>query len=613
MRTTRRAEDRVLGRSRMHRNPSHAPAGPHAWFVSAIFVLLLASATTALGAQQATAAPPTLILTGAKVFTADSARPWAEAVAIRGERIIAVGSSNEIGRLAVPTTRRLDLAGRVVVPGFNDAHTHLGCWNSRARWVPTPGEVMPDPTFASLGDSLRALATREPAGTWLAAQIGPTVMDDSGARRAALDRIAPRHAVMLFLFGGHGAILNSAAMRVMGIDETTSDRVGGYYEREPGSRRLNGAAREYAVLPIRRRFCSAEPESALVRALQANGRWLLARGVTSFQNFNNELDPALGMRVFRAARLPQRVRIVPMPFTSPSGRALSEWKQVLASGPSGPNAGGGTLTVSGVKWLLDGTPIERGAAHRSAYRDRPSHFGALDFPPDTIGAFLLEARDARQQPLLHAGGDSAIAVLLDRLEHTGGAPVWRPLRVRIEHGDALLPDLLERARRLGIIVVQNPTHFGLPELMHARYDSTTAAGFQPMRSLVTAGIPLAIGADAGGSGDALSPFVNIMLATVHPTNPNEALTREQAVTAYTRGSAYAEMAEREKGTLAAGMLADLAVLSQDIFVVPTPQLPATTSVLTLIGGRIVHDELTGASRSERPASVSAKAGIAPLP
>lgn len=146
-----------------------------------------------------------------------------------------------------------------------------------------------------------------------------------------------------------------------------------------------------------------------------------------------------------------------------------------------------------------------------------------------------------------------------------------------------------------MVVVQNPTHFGIPAMLHARYDSASAAAMQPMRSLLAAGMPLALGADENGA--AMNPFLNIMPATVHPNNPTEALTREQAVTAYTRGSAYAEMAEREKGTLAPGMLADVAVLSQDVFTVPPPQLPTTRSVLTIVGGRIVFDELPAPTRT----------------
>ena len=302
----------------------------------------------------------------------------------------------------------------------------------------------------------------------------------------------------------------------------------------------------------------------------------------------NELEPRLLVRVFRAAELPLRVRLVPTSMTAPSGR-LAEWDAQLKAGEASRNSSGGTLTISGVKWILDGTPLERLAAHRVPYRDRPGYFGRLNFAPDTIRALLVEARKHRQQPWLHAIGDSAVAVILSEMEQTGGASAWRAERVRIEHGDGLTPDLLTRSHRLGVILVQNPSHLMSFPMWNERFEPAFLARLSPLRSAIAAGIPLALGSDGP-----MNPFLNIMFATTEPKRPAEALTREQAVIAYTRGSAYAEFAEQEKGTLAPGMLADLAVLSQDIFAVPVEALPATTSVLTMIGGRIVYDGLTSA-------------------
>ena len=559
-------------------------------------VLLLVTKAAALEAQRTSAHAPDLILTGGRVFTADPARPWAEALSIRGERILAVGSTAQITRSAGPRTRRVDLRGRVVVPGFNDAHAHLGCLHSLGSdAAPAPvaqatvsDGPFPDPAFGTVADSLRALVARVAAGRWIGASIGPTVLEDSTARRGALDRIAPQNPVWLQAWTGHGAILNTLALRALGIDDTAADPLGGRYEREAGSRRMTGLLEEYAGFAAKRRLCSMQPETVLVASLRAAGREFLRFGVTSVQNIGNELEPGLLMRALTAAGLPIRLRVIPFPMTSPAGHDTAEWQAQRVRGAFARNPAGGTLTVSGVKWLLEGTPLERLAAHRRAYRDRPGYFGRLNFPPDTIRALLLEARARRQQPVLHAGGDSTIAVIIDLMERTGGAPAWKALRVRLEHGDGLAPDLLARARPLGVILVQNPSHLAVP-LFSERFEPDVVAGFMPLRSAVEAGIPVAIGSDGP-----INPFLNIMFATTHPTRPAEALTRVQAVTAYTRGSAYAELAEGEKGTLAPGMLADLAVLSQDIFAVPANALPATTSVLTILGGRIVYDGLTGA-------------------
>jgi predicted amidohydrolase YtcJ len=259
------------------------------------------------------------------------------------------------------------------------------------------------------------------------------------------------------------------------------------------------------------------------------------------------------------------------------GREVGEGSKVRARP-------GGLLVASGTKWIVDGTPVERLAAMREPYADRPGWTGRVNFDEATLRSILKEARASRDPLALHAVGDRALDVLLALLEEAGGEAVWRPLRPRIEHGDGLLTEHFDRVRRLGIVVVQNPSHLTLDKLFAQRYGAQRVARWMPLQSLLTAGIPVALGSDGP-----LNPYLNMMFAVTHPANPPEALTREQAVTAYTRGSAYAEFAEKEKGTLAPGMLADLAVLSQDIFAVPVEELPKTESVLTVVGGEVIYD------------------------
>jgi hypothetical protein len=164
----------------------------------------------------------------------------------------------------------------------------------------------------------------------------------------------------------------------------------------------------------------------------------------------------------------------------------------------------------------------------------------------------------------------------------------------------MTPDLLAQAKRLGVVLVENPLHLAPArdetggEMMVTRLGEQRAREFQLLRSVIAAGVPIALGSDAGG--DAASPFLNIMLAVRYDRNPAEALTREQALTAYTAGAAFAEGQERHKGTIAVGMAADVAMLSQDILTVPIEALPATRSVLTLVDGEVVHEEVGTDSR-----------------
>jgi len=194
---------------------------------------------------------------------------------------------------------------------------------------------------------------------------------------------------------------------------------------------------------------------------------------------------------------------------------------------------------------------------------------------------LRESIEDDDQLLVHAVGDRTAESFLNAMESQTRHVDWKPRRVRIEHGDGLLPDLIPRARDFGVIIVQNPSHFAFRDIFAERYGDQF--DYSPARSLIEAGIPFALGSDGP-----LNPYLNLMFAVMHPARPSEAITIEQAVEAYTRGSAFAEFQENEKGMIAPGKLADLAVLSQDIFTVPVGQLPGTESVMTMTAGEIVY-------------------------
>jgi len=515
----------------------------------------------ALGQQSETSAltPPSLILTGGKVFTADSARPWAEAVAIRGDRIAAVGTTAEIRRLATSATREIPLGGRVVIPGINDAHDHLG-ETALGPGFRTGMSPMPDPTPVQVLDSLRSLASRTPSGSWLRTQVGMGVLSDTSINRASLDRAAPNHPVMLHGWWGHGMVLNSAALRALAIADDARDPLGGWYSRGHDGR-LTGRADIYANWDAQRRLAASHPETALVAALREFSDSSIRMGVTSVQNMAGALAPGLTARVFRDARLPIRVRLIRWSIPTPTSMNAVEWDTVSERIAA-------RVIVDGRKWVPEGTPIEQFALRRTAYPGRPDWYGRLAFPVDTIRAILAGAlRPGAPQLHIHIVGDSTAELVLDAMEALAPAPAWRERRVRIEHGIPITGGQIARVARLGIVIAQ-------------------PRGALPYRSWRAAGIPVAYGSDM-----LRNPFVHMITVVTGAELPAEAVSREEAVRMYTHGSAFAERKEKEKGTLAPGMLADLAVLSQDIFTVPVPALPATRSVLTVIGGEVVYDGL----------------------
>lgn len=538
-----------------------------------LFHLVFLSALLSLSAsgQQAQA---DLILLNGKVFTADSAKPSAEAVAIRGERIIAVGTSAEIAELAGTKTRRIDLHGRVVTPGFNDAHIHLvgvdpQGFNLQFRTM--------DPTWEETSTAIEAAAKRVPAGTWIFGLVGPTVVLNERVTRFALDRMAPNHLVVVRFWGGHGYIVNSKAMPLLRIAEEEPDPAGGRFERVPGSKKINGRLWEYADWRLNRVLSEMASDEGTVTQMRQMADEALGYGITTLQMFST-LPVERFARLLAAARLPIRVHARPFPMTTQKGRDLSELRQLADLRLSGS-----MVSANGIKWILDGTPYEHGAALRRDYNDKPGRRGELNFSESEVAAIVRESLDLNQPLLLHCAGDRCVETVFNALESHGTRVDWKSKRVRIEHGDALINDLVPRARKLGVVVVQNPSHFSDPEVVQQRWGKD----MQPLRTLIAAGIPVALGSDGP-----MNPFLNIMFATIHPSNPKEAITREQAVKAYTYGSAFAEFAENEKGTIAGGKLADLVVLSQDIFAVPVPELPKTSSVLTIVGGKIVYDAKT---------------------
>jgi predicted amidohydrolase YtcJ len=283
--------------------------------------------------------------------------------------------------------------------------------------------------------------------------------------------------------------------------------------------------------------------------------------------------------VAEKAGAPLRIRVIRFPVNTADARDIRG-----SAGP--PPRPGSFVTVNGLKWFLEGAPCEETGAIRHPYGD--GTVAKLPYAPEAVRAMLHDGVKQGQPLLFHAGGARAIEELFTAMESMPDVD-WTQRRVRIEHGDELYPEMFPRARRLGIVLVQNPEHLDVPpgmDVAAVRRILGVQPGdvIQPMRSVLEAGIRFALGTDG-----AENPFRNILLASTHPLNPREALTREQAVTAFTRGAAYAEFAEKEKGTLAPGMLADFVVLSKDVFTAPADQVPDIRSVLTVIGGKVAFD------------------------
>ncbi|HEX8327752.1 MAG TPA: amidohydrolase family protein [Hymenobacter sp.] len=540
--------------------------------------LLLAAALLLIGSARAQTVAPDLVLTGGKIFTSDPSRPYVQALAVRGDRVLAVGTTAQIARLAGPRTRRINLRGRTVVPGFNDAHTHLPAGSPLGRFFRFPkAPMLAGPTSAQVLDTLAQLARRVPPGTWLEGEIGLAALLDPQMRRTELDQITANHPILLHTPWGHGCVVNSVALQQMHIADGDAAPLGGAYERYAGTRQLNGSLLEYGSWVPRRELHGQISDAVWVQQLKAYGAESLRFGITSVQEMAGTLPPAQTVRVVQAAQLPLRHRIMPYFMTSPQGINHQEWEGINRR-PT-PLA-----RVEGRKYVLDATPLEGGALMRRPYPGRPGWYGQLNFPVDTVRSLLRQSLGSSDQLMLHIVGDSTASLVLRLMGQLADDATWQRKRVRFEHGDGLAPDLQPRAKAMGVVVVQNPSHFVADMNREHGAAADIPASF---RSLLDGGIPFALGSDGPSN-----PFLNLLFAATL-ADPKEALTREQAVRAYTAGAAYAEFQEKEKGTLTPGKLADLAVLSQDIFTVPLPALPGTVSELTMIGGKVVYEAKRG--------------------
>lgn len=513
-----------------------------------------------------------LIIVNAKVFTGVPATPWAEALSVIGDRIGVVGTTAAVRKVAGSSTRVIDAAGKTVVPGINDAHVHIGEEPPGTR-LEGPPAVEQDPSLEEILARLKAAVAKAPKGGWIYGEIGARVIDDPKATRQTLDGVAPDHPVMLTAWTGHGTLFSTTALRRLNVRDDEPDPPGGFFARTPGTKTITGLAHEYAEYILRQRLSMTPDEQAQRKMIERYAAEAVAFGITSVQVMATNRPAADLARSAIDANLPIRVRVIDFPVTG-----ISAWRR--AASASARSAG--LVTVSGTKWIIDGTPVERLMLLREPYSDRPPTRGRQNFTAGELSSFLKRALEQREQPMIHAVGDAAIDAVLGALEQSGG-DAWQPLRPRIEHGDMLEPSQFERAKRFGVMVVQNPSHFMIPEVMGQRVGARKAR-VTMMKSLIAAGVAVAIGSDGP-----MNPYLNVMFATINANNPSEAMTREQAVAAYTFGSARAERLETQKGTISPGMLADIAVLSQDIFTAKPDALPATVSVLTLVGGRIVHE------------------------
>lgn len=528
--------------------------------------------------------PPALIAVG-HVWTGDSTVPWAEAVAVSGDSITVIGDSADVLRLATPATEVV--RGAMVVPGFQDDHTHFFQGGFQLGWIDLRATQTPEEFIRRIADHARRL----PAGAWiLGGDWDHEYWTSAGTplpRHEWVDSVTGDHPVMVSRYDGHMVFANSLAMRRGGVGRSTGDVRGGEIVRgrdgEP-----TGIFRDRAMDLIARAVpepTPAEMDSALARGI-AHAPSL---GVTAVSHVSATWPEVAALR--RAlARGALRLRFAVY-------LAIADWRTAAESlRVNGP--GDDWLRVAGVKGMVDGSLGSTTAWFDEPYRDAPATSGLTVTPLDSMRAWVGSADSAGLQVAVHAIGDRANAELLDLFDSVAAAhgEGGRDRRFRIEHAQHLRPEDIPRFARLGVIPSMQPYHaiddgrWAEKRIGPERIKTTYA-----FRALLDAGARLAFGSD--WTVAPLDPMQGIYAAVTrrtldgkHPEGwvPEEKITVEEALRAYTVTSAYAAFRDGRTGQLRPGALADLVVLDRDLTAIPPETLGEARVVLTLVGGRVAY-------------------------
>jgi hypothetical protein len=515
-----------------------------------------------------------IVIYGGPIVTMDDGNPRVEALYIQENRILYAGSLPGARAEARSRARtkpiEQDLAGKAIVPGFNDAHLHLVPAGARERTVSLIGL-----SKSQILERLREADRELPEGALLRAK-GWDFEYCPDPHRSDLDELFPNRPVILTQFSGHGAWLNSRALALIGVTESSNDWPMGGADRDEAGR-LTGILREPHNAPGYRKLQDQESKdkASVSQSLRAALTLLTRMGITSAQD--NTWYPWHVDRIrelYEAGELTSRIACWSRGDQPENDRRLRrkrfnrDWYQL------GPH-----------KFFLDGAFSTYTAWLLQPYADKPQTRGA-GMPSEEIARFLGPLSESSEQVACHSIGDAATKAFLDAAEHLARAVDLRPIRHRLEHVQLADRMDLERMARLGILACVQPHAAADPAKDRRLVGEKRARSAYPFRSLLDAGVGLAFSSDYPGEAT-ISPLFGMHLA-VNREGP-EAIRPEEALRAYTRGGAYAQFKENELGRLAPGYLADFTVLSEDPLAVDPARIKDLVVEQTWVNGRLVYN------------------------
>ena len=537
------------------------------------------SASALLGEQRT---EPDLILYNANILTVDAAQPRAQAVAIAGGRFFAVGSNDDVRRLAKAGTRQVDIGGKTVVPGFIDAHTHPSYAGIRhLRWVDCDLR-----SIADIQKAIRERAAKTPAGDWVIGFKYDDTKTKEGRKltRDDLDAAAPAHPVFIEHRGGHTAYVNSLALRRTEVSDATADPAGGKFDRDPNTGHLTGGLRENATVPFRKLIPTTFTRDEMRQGVKLIAQMMVRTGVTSVHDAEAAPEDLLAYQDAReAGELSFRVYCL----------MQHQFLDRMTAAGVRTGLGDDWLRVGAVKLVCDGSISERTARLTQPYVGRPNDYGILVSSEEELYANARKAHEAGWQIGTHANGDAAIDIMLRIYERLQREMPRKDPRYRLEHCTVVNPALIGRIRALGAI----PTPFSTYVYYHGEkmreYGAERLDWMFAVRSFLDAGIRVTQASDYPPG-----PFEPMMALQSEVTRTDshgnvwgarQRVTVEEALRVGTLNGAYASFEEDRKGSITAGKLADLVVLGRDPLKVDPMTLIEIPVERTMAGGRWVYE------------------------
>ncbi len=557
------------------------------WFLASLSPMCLASWTTACTASRPPEMKADLILTDGAVVTEDPRHPEAQAVAVRGGSIVAVGTSDEIAALAGPATRRIDLRGAMVVPGLTDSHGHVRFFGEELANLDLHGVASPE----EIARRVRERDTTLPAGAWITGH-GWDQNLWPGKRfpdHRPLTGAVPGRPVWLSRVDGHASWANLKAMQIAGVTRRTPDPPGGKIERD-GRGEPTGVFVDNAqdlVEKARPEPTREQIKASLSLALQR----LSEAGLTEVHDAAVDPEDVAAYRELAdAGRLPLRVYLM----WNGIGKARLE---PLVEQPPFSNYKD-RLTLRAVKLMIDGAMGSRGAVFLEDYSDDKGNRGLLVTEPSELERRATLAMRSGYQVCTHAIGDRGIRLTIDAYEKALAAVHPVDPRPRIEHLQCIARADVARLKPLGIIASMQPSH-ATSDMYWAedRVGRERALGLYAWRRVLEAGVPIAAGSDF--PVDPEKPLIGLHSAVTRQDlkswpvggwHPDQRMTLEEALAAYTTGAAYAAYEEDHRGRIVPGYWADLTVIGKDLRSIPKEEIANAGIDFTIVGGSVVYEK-----------------------